>query len=506
MADTTCNRNRFRGAYGLLTCALVLPRVSEAAPVTLWLRDEAPTERERVRVERNTGETLHQWSRHLRFPASPSGDSDAEDWNHLADMMAVARQRWAEYDVEGILAADLHAAIRDLDVVRDDADLRLLREATALCGAAAYRAWDPEDFATPEVAIADGIRVEVNGVQTPMAWLWATGLEPSGRLSMAALIDGTAWSEFQTFSDVLAEQPPATLSLDGIPTGFDVVVDGQSVDSAATSVTLRPGRHWVHLEQDDVVHGRTVLDVAAGQELDFPSAVNAEELAAAAELLLATERTTSLPADFRETVQAFAENHADGVFLAAREGSRVVVVPFVGGARLNDAALVTGVASATLGGGFTQTRLFEQSYGEDEMVPSFSASFSMELGVSHALFAAGADLDIPPGWTIAYANSARTDNNSLAVFANPWAGLGFYVLRPVAPRPVLGMMGHVGYQAPSHMLYGGRMFVGIPFEQARTWVRLEAGASYGPSTMWSMDDDPIPLLKAFFRVGFSSGM
>ena len=178
---------------------------------------------------------------------------------------------------------------------------------------------------------------------------------------------------------------------------------------------------------------------------------------------------------------------------------------FTADAVLRDKQLFSAVMFAEVGGGVQSTSLFnEVAEGKKPMSAAISGGAGVELGISYFLIGLGVDGAITPARTITSANAASTENNASSVFVQPWGGIGAYILRPVSDTPTLSVLGEVNWNSPAHLGYGGRITLGIPIDSRRNWVRLSAGATYSPSTLWKLPDDPLSLLTGWFRIGLGA--
>lgn len=475
--------------------ALLLSSTASAGPITVWFQDGPPAEREVLKADRQTEGTLHLWSYDLRYPPEPETPADGAFYDELQEAVANGKDRWNEFEIELPIARDLDMVLADLALVRSRRDRDEIGRALLFQGAAVARAFEPKAFATSEDARP--FRRVVGDTAVPRAWLDAYGLLDRD-LERADFVDGTAWIDWQRFEDAIAAAAPATLT---VPEGIGTVhVDGIAVE--AGEVSLRPGRHWIHIVQDGAVRGRSRIEVEAGAAVPFPQRVDDAALADAAARVL-EGRKSGLDETLVDTLADLAAHHEGAVFLAAGEGSRATVVPFASEAALVDSKLVTFALTGDLGAGVLATPLFDQNTTTDLMLaPSASAGLGMELGISYFAVGAGVDVALTPGRTVTFGRPSANRNSAISSFAQPWGGLGVYFARPTGAKVTAGLLGTVQWNMPAHLGYGGRLAVGIPIDDSgRSWFRIAVGGSYGPDTLWDLGGDAQPMVTGFLRLG-----
>lgn len=480
--------------------AVVAP--AEAAPVTVWLREEAPDERTIQRADLQTGGTTHLWNVDLRYPPSPETAADGERIAQLPVAVENGIARWEEFEIELAIARDLQMVVDDVTLLRADRDRTDLADALLFQGAAVARAFDPREFGTDDRAAA--FRYQAGDAVAPRAWVDAFAL--TGKLAdRSKLPDGTAWQDYQRFAPAIEKLAAATLTVDAVP-GGEVFVDGAKVETGPLS--LRPGRHWIHVVRGGVVHGRTVLDARPSETYAFPRAVTDAEIAATVEKV-AAGRATGLPEAVAAALDDLDRFHKGGpMFLGVDDGKRFTVVSYDGKAVLKDTRLVTAVLYAEVGGGVLATPLFDQNETPGALYVAAGASggLGFEVGVSYFAFGGGIDAAFTPTNTIQFAagSSDTPDaNTAVSVFPQPHFEIGAYALRPTKPAPTFVILGGFTWLAPAHLAYGGRLSVGIPLKNEHTWVRLSAGGYYGPTALAGWPDDT-PAVSAFLRVGFGA--
>lgn len=483
-----------------LSLAMVWPSIGIADPITVWLEGEPPEARFTERADRLTGGTSHLDAVDLRFPPGPLSERDEASINRVLGAVKTGLARWDEFEVELAIARDIQLALDHVTIVPNERDRQALFEALLFQGAAAVRAFEPEDFLTHDDAAQ--FRVDFDGTVLPKPWVDAYAVLGEGEFTRQMIVDGTAWVDLQRYKEAIEGLAPATI---GVDTSIGQLwVDGQPAPAGETSVELRPGRHWLHVVYNGEIRGRQIVDLKPGETIAMPSAVPMDDVDVASARVMLGSR-----AGFPDSVTASLEDlekfHGGPVFVGAIENGRSLVVPWSSSASLDDDRLVTVVLGAEIGGGAMLSPLFEQNEeGGLFAAGAVHASAGLELGISYFILSAGVDVGITPGRTMAFANNAETKNISTAVFPQPWAGLGFYALRPTAKRATFQVIGTVGWNAPSHLAYGGKLTVGVPIDNRVRWFRITAGANYGPQTLWKLDDDPQEMITAYLRIGLGS--
>ncbi len=471
-----------------------------AAPITVWLEDAPPEERLTLRADRRTGGTEHLASPDLAFPPQPLTAADGEAIDALRATLKGAEARWEEFEVELELAREVQVALEAVTVLREDQDRFEVIEALLFQGAAAVRAFEPDTFPVEDAAA--GFRAFAGEEVIPKPWMDAYALLATEEIRRTNLIDGTAWIDFLRYSAALEALAPATLEID--PAFGRVWIDGAPVPDDTTSVTLRPGRHWVHVVRDGVVSGRITVRLDPGQAMPMPRQLPADDVEAARGKVVLGSKA-GLPDTVVTNLARLEKVHGDQVFLGTMDAGRMVLVPYSGGAELVDSRLVTVVLSAEIGGGAMLTPIFNEGETDIEKLAGIMhGGAGLELGISYFLIAAGADVAISPAHTISFGNRDETDNIAISVYPQPYGGLGFYALRPTGRKPTLAFLGHVSWNAPSHVAYGGRISVGAPVDSRLRWFRFTLGGSYGPQTLWNLQNDPRPMITGFLRVGMGA--
>jgi hypothetical protein len=376
----------------------------------------------------------------------------------------------------------------------------VLISALLLQGSAVVRAFDASEFASDPRA-ADW-RVVADGSAVPKPWVdaWAlAGVAGRSSFLKTDFIDAAAWADWQRLSPAIGKLEGATLTWDARV--GEVFVDGKAVPSG--SVRVRPGLHWVHVVRDGMVSGRASVEVTAGSTSALPSRVSDADLASARELALAGS-VMGMPASVEAGLEALARSRGGPLYLGASDAGKSEVVEWGEGARLLERSVFTAVLTADMGGGIQMSSLYEEAGGDNRLAGALSGGFGFDLGFSYFLLNLGVDVSVTPGSTVKFANEGGDDNVAVSVFPQPHAGVGVYILRPIADTPTLSIQGDVSWVGPAHLAYGGRIAVGVPIDAKKNWFRVVVGGSYGPSTLWKLPEDPVSMTSAWLRFGVGS--
>jgi hypothetical protein len=473
-----------------------------AAPVTVWFDPELPDPSVLERADNKTGGTAHVSVRTLLYPTTPEVPQDASNLEDLREAIANGLDRWDEFEVELPVAEDLGMTLDAVSLIRDREDLQVVFDALVFQGAAVMRAFEPDEF--PEAQKAERWRAPGAPASVPRAWVDATALARGlGRDGLARqdFVDNNAWQDFQRVAGVLSALRPGTLTWDAV--AGQLVVDGRLADDQDGEIELAAGRHFVHLLRDGVVCARARVDVLPGEVTPLPAAATPAEIALARERVGLSE-SRGLPDSVNAVLKAMEAMDGGPVCLAVAEGGRVAMAAYSPKCVLRDKQIFSAVLFGEVGGGVHVTELFEETAdGKGPTAPAASVGGGVELGFSYFVLGLGVDGIITPGRTIE-ARGASSENTASAVHASPWGGVGAYILRPTADTPTLAVLGEVNWNGPAHLGFGGRLAVGIPIDARRNWFRISAGATYGPSTLWNLPEDPVPLITGWLRLGLAA--
>ncbi|MBT3221645.1 MAG: hypothetical protein HN348_21415, partial [Proteobacteria bacterium] len=107
-----------------------------AQSIVVWMEPEVPDEKLVKKSDNRTGGTEHlAWS-FLKFPPQPPTEKDAQDYVDMRQAVLDGKQAWDQFEVEYPIAVNLEEIIANIDLIRDDRDLKDLVDARLFQGAA----------------------------------------------------------------------------------------------------------------------------------------------------------------------------------------------------------------------------------------------------------------------------------------------------------------------------------------------------------------------------------
>lgn len=483
-----------------LTAGLTAP--AWAGGLVVWLEPTAPTDKAVLKyAERMAGPVQHRAHPDLAWVATPTSAADDEAYKKLRETIATARARWDEFEVEYGLATDLEAAIQAITVMRTESDRDLVVEARTLQGAAVSRAFAHDAFVADTDGRAKPFRFATADDILDKPWVDALALLPTHKIPQDRA-DASTWSELSTMQGAVAKLADATLDASALPAGATLWIDGQPAALTDGKVALRPGRHYLHAVMGNVVFGRRAIDVDTGAAVDLGFAVDAAELKAAHDPLVAERTIDGLTGDVKAALDGQAKVFTGPVFVGAvDEKGNAVIRPYANNARLIPQRPVTVAFLGELGPQVIVSSIFEESDGEVVTAPAISGGLGLELGIYNGILTGGAELAITPGHTVARAVS-DTENAYSSAMLQAWGGAGFYILRPVRRQPLLAIVGTYGFYSPAHLAPGARLLFGLPVgKEDGTWLRITLGGATAPKSMWDAGNEATPLSALWLRVG-----
>lgn len=476
--------------------------VRAEAGVVLWLEEEIPDDKLLHRADVRTGGTGHLASNYLAYPPEPIVQADRDSYSLLRKAMEEGNRRWDEFEIEQAIAQGLGGVIDNIVLIRDERDRDDVVSALLFQGAAAHIAFEGEAFKLDEGA--EPYRQTGVGKVLNRPWLWALAMDPHRVFRSSDMADGASFPALQHSQEDIDNLEACQISLPRLMEGETILWNGavQSVD--AKSLTVQPGRHWLHLMRDGVVHGRAVVEVEPGATIDYPARVSAADLESARQQVL-KGTTTGFPASLKEVMTEIAKVRGEAVYVAARDGNNFEVLPYTRGAKLMEQRLVTVVSVGEFGVGLLNSDLFDQTEtGSVVTAPAAYGGVGLEVGISYLSLLAGLDLAITPTHSVTHGNRDLTENITISAWPQPYGGLGVYAVRPTGATPTVLFAGTLGFDFPAFLAYGGRASFGIPIDQQGNWFRLSIGAKVAPRSMWRADDIDASMSTYFFRTGFGS--
>ncbi|MCB9760092.1 MAG: hypothetical protein H6739_09685 [Alphaproteobacteria bacterium] len=484
------------------------------ARVVVWFDRGPPAEPARLKAERSIGgEALHVSGAQLAFPPQPWNRRDAEALGRVAGVLRDGQQKWQEFEVELGIARDLDLAIEQVGVLRDASDRDALILALMWQGASVNLAFRPEDFPTSNEAAA--FRLDLPGLAANQPLLDALALDPSRTFTKGELPEADSFRIMQELTAALKAMPRATLVTGTLPEGASLMVDGVATTPVDGAVELVPGHHYVHLLVNGVIAGRSEIDAYPGASVDLPFLVSDRERGES-ERVIESGVTTGLPEDVQNAIAQISGQYPSAeVYLGAVTGDgRVVVLPFSGGARIEEKRPVTFTFGAEIGGSLISSPSFYyarpegRTQGENINTPAATGALDLELGIYNFAVLAGAEIYITPLEELVYGtgepDATSADNYYTVVHTKITGGLGAYLLRPTRERrPTMLVGANYGWFSPGHLGGGGRVTFGIPMDK-RNHFKLTVHGWYGqPISGYPADE---PLFAGGIRLGFQSSI
>jgi hypothetical protein len=443
-----------------------------APAVVVWAQDAVPDEETRRKAERSTGPAKHLAWGDVAVDVAPFSSEDEARLAALKQATASARGKWDQFDVELGIARELDAATDNLQVVRDEADRKLLIDALLLQGSATLRAVPESRFsAADELA---SLRSQVGAKTVAQALVDAAALDPERTWTRADVPDGQTLAKLQALQEDLRAQPRSLLAIEPMPAGVTLVVDGRPLANVPAELPLEPGHHYVHLLVNGKIAGRKELDLEPGGRAALAPALSKDELAAARKAVVAGTREVG--ADFARAAESAGRrtNPPSRTFLAAvdDEGTHTVL-PWSNGAQIVKRPVVTAVLAGAVGGNLLVSPAFADANGSPTMAGGFGGDLSFELGITYAVIYGGAQLTMTPQYRMKYDADGSLPNEETPVYVRGYGGLGLYLPRPSKTQPLLMLGGNFGYMTPGALGPGARVSFGVPLSGDGTWLRFD---------------------------------
>lgn len=483
---------------GLLAGSLLWGPLARAETLVLWMDPQLPPESVQGRLERSTGPATHLPGYQLVFEPQPLVPEDADRWTRLQEAVRECQDRWDAFDVEKGIAWQMEESIGAIDVVRDEADARVLVDALLLQGAALYWAWPPGAFGTAADAVSFVRKVEGQPVIGP--WADAVALLGSREVSRADLPDQAAFDAFTALRQALAARPHGFIRLEGVPSGTRVFLDGVAVEWTGTPLEVLPGPHYLHLGLDGHVAGRTRLEVEPGAVVSPRPQVSWEDLGRARGQVL-RGNASRLPSSVRGAVDRASKGEGvDTVYLAARRdyGRPSYISLQEQGAPSAPPPRFTTVLGLGAGVG----RAASTSYGgEGARALQWDGAVTLDMAWSRLLLLGQVELQATPGHPLQYTDAAGADQTSAAQI-QAVVGPGVYLVRPLEDRSHWLLALEWGSMRPSYGGLGLATAVGVPVGEER-WLRFTLEVLGSSPTQGVVAE---PLTELVFRVGIARGL
>jgi hypothetical protein len=475
------------------------------AGIVVWMSEEVPDEKVTTKADNRTGGTKHLAYYDLAYPPQPKSADDEAAWETLRQTVDDALKRWDQFEVEYDIAVELEEQIAGLTVIRSDRDLDELVEALMLQGAAVEVAFEPEEMVDGKRAAP--FRFTRTGGVGNRPWGDAYALEPSREPLASDVADGATYPQLLKEFEKLQEREKGTLSIASVDADAKVFVDGVQIayEPDMAPIELPAGRHWIHVERDGVVSGRQVVRVEEGREAAMAPRVTIDEMLAA-QKRVDDDTTTGFPDSVRASLEVLSRHYGGEIFVASDVDGKTMVLPYAYGAELLKQRPVTFVGVGEIGGGMMSSPLFDNADGNQLIAPMGMGSLGFELGLYNFAILGGTDLAITPGNTVTHAKGdSDVENVDTSVFVHPYAGAGFYLLRPTGRSTTALIAAHYSWHHPAHHAVGGRVSIGFPFEpEGGTWLRMTVGGSGFPQSMWDEGAARTSLYTVYARGGIAA--
>ncbi len=467
----------------------------------VWMQAEIPDTDAREQAEKiiGSGGAHGAWA-DIAFPAMPVAKADDARLSAVDRATTDARARWDQFGVELEIAAALAAALAPIDLIRNEADRRVLSQALLLEGAAALRVVEESRFATAEEVGPYRIFLGSSGLVRPL--VDALALDPESVWTRADLPDAASFARLGTARDEVLNHPQGRLELGAMPTGTTVVLDGRPLADTIQIVPLLPGRHYVHVDLGGRVAGRRVLEIAPEASVTVEPSVTREALAAAGARVL--EGVVDVPDALAKAVTALSARggRTTPTFLAALDSrGRVRLLPFGGGATIVARPAVTVLLAGSGGGGAIRTPAFEGTRGVATAAAAFGGDLGVEIGIYNLALIGGTSLFLTPTESMRFANADGTENVHTNAYFRPYGGLGVYLPRPDPKKALFLLAVNYGWMSPGALGAGGRMSLGLPLSGDGTWFRIELDAFRGTQMPGFLAEGE-PTVFGALRLGF----
>ncbi|MDP2312167.1 MAG: hypothetical protein Q8P41_04625 [Pseudomonadota bacterium] len=462
----------------LFTASLALAAEGSGKATVVWLQPDLPPAELRAKAEKLLGTSaVHAAWSDLAFTPTPFTKDDEARLASLERAKTDARIKFDSFDTEREIAAALGAAVGAVTVVRNDADRKALAEALVLQGAAVTRIVPEERFATAEDVGAWRTYFGSSAVVKP--YVDALALEPNAAWIRDDLPDANGFARLNATRDEAAAQANARVELAALPVGLQVVLDGRPWAPDATSQEVEPGHHYLHVVVGERIVGRQAFDVAAGAVVTIEPTVSKGELEAARARML--EESKAVPEDVARAVDTVGLRNGapTPTFLATLDDKgRLQVLPYGGGASFEKRPAVTVLLNGSVGGAYLLSPAFLDTIGTPTSGFGVAGDLGVEIGIYNLAVYGGTTLTLTPTQRMQYANGDSTANIDTNAYFHPYGGLGVYLPRPDAKKPLLLLGANYGWFSPGAMGVGGRISFGIPSGDG-TWFRIDLDAFRG---------------------------
>jgi hypothetical protein len=456
--------------------ALLTAGPASAADVVVWLEVGVPGPAARNAVERAVGDAVHLDGAQLAWPSS----TPAIDAELRIRALAAAQELSHSPSAQPAAAAELGALADGVKALRSPRDAAIMLRSRLLQGQAEWR-------------VAPGASAWDGGV--PDGWRDAVVLAGPDAPVALELLQAEAVPAFEAARASVLAGEPALIELGVPPAGTTWRLDGREVDVGSHPVY--PGRHFVLAGRGSDLFGARAFEVAPGEVVEIGPPVGADEVAVArARVLLSS--TVGFPESVKQALQRVAAEWEAPVFVAAYDGERTVVLPYARGAVLRGGDAWSLDVIVEVGPAIEVSSLLDGGAG---LAPSVDAGIGLEAESGWLVLLGAVDFVWLTSSGITRPVEAGGEGGGAAVLLRPYAGAGVAVLRGDRPFS-LSVLGTVGWNAPAHAGYGGRLVGGLRVGGASA-LRICVGASGSPASTWDavLGGGPRPQVHGLARVG-----
>jgi hypothetical protein len=393
---------------------------------------------------------------------------DVAALENLASELEGVRPLVDEFDGELAIMSRLDAAIKEVHVVRDEADRELLYKALVFQGFAVHRYF--QDTLADDPA-AEPYRTSLNGQVAVKAWVDAVALAPQRNPDAEDIPEEAGQLAFDEAAAQIRLAPRGAIVGTGLPEGATLVVDGAPPRTGRVNVA--PGYHRVAVVWKDQVVARAEGEVPAEGELTISVGAMASDVEALVPLLVEGPETYGVPPDVLSLL-----NTLDGPVYLVVPGKRDPLVYKVEGnaalLQVEEADTAFAFHAAVGGGWMTDGDWLLQNVDEGApqtkgTVNAFTPVVTLggDLQVGGLALGAGSDFYIPVGEY----HTLPSGDATVRMRAYPHVAIGV----PVAKVTV-------GYLFPWQVGLGARASVPVGP------VEVGASAVYGLGLSLERDD------------------
>jgi hypothetical protein len=248
-----------------------------------------------------------------------------------------------------------------------------------------------------------------------------------------------------------------------------VVLDGRTLAGNGPHPLL-PGRHFLHVLKDGVVHARQVFSAEPGLAVSFAPWVGSADIES---MRVAVVDSSTPKVEGPLAVALRARSASAPIFVAAVDPSgKPAVRAWENGAAFKRPPLLNGLFTTTIGTSSIASLGFVGHEGEKVTTDAYAGSIDFSGALAWFGVYGGASLHITPDQLSQFSTGGGTQEN-LSLLAQPYAGGAIYLPRP-ARGNVFAMVGaHVGWLAPGARGTGVRAGLGIPLGRTGNWLRAD---------------------------------